>query len=98
MTGRGFRVSPRAEAGVIDKLGKSIIGAVLTYYLFQIGIFTAFALLAPPAEGIGSPAASLFTAHGPRFFIISTVYHAFLLFMLLLFKQDFKKVPTGVRF
>jgi phosphatidylglycerophosphate synthase len=82
---------------VIDRLGKSIIGAVLAYYLLQLGIFAAFAFIAPPAEGASTPAASLLVAHGPRFLVVSTLYHALLLFMLLLFKQDFTKVPSGER-
>jgi phosphatidylglycerophosphate synthase len=80
---------------VIDRLGKSIIGAVLAYYLLQLGIFAAFAFLAPPADGAAT--ASLLAAHGPLFAAVATLYHALLLFMLLLFKQDFMKVPSGER-
>jgi phosphatidylglycerophosphate synthase len=94
MTGRSLRVGPRAEAGVIDRLGKSIIGAVLAYYILQLSIFASFAILAPPATGVAAPSASLLEAHGLRFLLVSTIYDAFLLFMLLLFKQDFKKVPS----
>jgi phosphatidylglycerophosphate synthase len=85
------------EAGVIDRLGKSIIGAVLAYYFVQLGIFASFAFLAPPAEGAGAPNTSLLAAHGLRFLVVCTLYHALLLFMLLLFKSDFKKVPSGER-
>jgi phosphatidylglycerophosphate synthase len=78
---------------VIDRLRKSIIGAVVSYYLLQIAIFAAFAIFASPAPStIGG---SFLGAHTPRFLAVTTAYHALLLFMLLLFKQDFVKVPSG---
>jgi len=84
---------PCAEAGVIDRLGKSIIGNVLRYYLLQLGIFALFAAFAPSSSSAGGR--SLLAAYGLRFIIVVTAYHAFLIFMLLLFEDAFQKVPSG---
>jgi len=78
---------------VIDRLGKSIIGAVVAYFLLQIGIFAAFAALAVPADA--EAAASFLASQGPRFITVATAYHALLMVMLLLFRHDFVKVPSG---
>jgi phosphatidylglycerophosphate synthase len=80
---------------VIDRLEKSIIGAVVAYYVLQLGIFASFAALAEPAAR-EMPRGFLFT-HGLRFIIIVTAYHALLLTMLMVFRQDFVKVPSGER-
>jgi cardiolipin synthase (CMP-forming) len=80
---------------VIDRLGKSIIGNVLGYYLLQLGIFALFAAFAPSSNSAGGT--SLFATHGLQFIIVVTVYHAFLVAMLLLFKDAFQKVPSGER-
>jgi len=80
---------------VIDRLGKSIIGAVLAYYILQLGIFSAFAFLAPPSASLGVGEASLFATHGLLFFIVASAYHALLLAMLLMFKGSFRKEPSG---
>jgi phosphatidylglycerophosphate synthase len=78
---------------VIDRLGKSITGAVLAYFGVQIAIFAAFASLATPARP--GTELSLLAARGPVFLATAVAYHALLLFMLLLFKRDFVKVPSG---
>jgi phosphatidylglycerophosphate synthase len=78
---------------VIDRLEKSIIGTVLSYYLLQLGIFALFAVFAPLADSAAG--ASLLASSGIRFLFAATAYHALLLFMLLRFRQDFEKVPSG---
>jgi len=78
---------------VVDRLGKSIIGAVLGYFFLQIGIFISFAAFAPPS--LPSMPGSFLLTIGPAFFTVTAVYHALLLAMLLLFKNDFTKVPSG---
>jgi len=78
---------------VIDRLGKSIIGAVVIYYILQICIFAAFAVIAVPA-GAGI-AAGFAATQLPRFLPVTTAYHALLLFMLLLFRRYFVKEPSG---
>lgn len=80
---------------MIDRLGKSIIGTVLGYYLLQLGIFALFAAFAPHSNSIAS--AGFFAAYGLRFIVVVTAYHAFLVFMLLLFEDAFEKVPSGER-
>ena len=69
-----------------DRLSKSIFGAVVGYFLFQIAAFLAFAL---PAR--------FFSEYALPFFCVSASFHAFLLGLLLLFKQDFVKEATGER-
>jgi phosphatidylglycerophosphate synthase len=78
---------------VIDRLGKSIIGAILAYFVVQLGIFAAFATLAAPARA--SLPAGFAAERGPTFLAVAVAYHALLLSMLLLFKRDFVKVPSG---
>lgn len=80
---------------MVDKLGKSIIGTVLAYFLLQTCIFVSFAAYAPPSGPLlrGSFIGSL----GPTFLAVAVAYHALLLATLLLFKQDFVKVPSGER-
>jgi phosphatidylglycerophosphate synthase len=80
---------------VIDRLGKSIIGSILAYFLLQLGIFSSFAFFAMPSNP-SLPRNFLFS-RGLSFLIATTAYHAFMLAMLLLFKQDFVKVPSGER-
>jgi phosphatidylglycerophosphate synthase len=78
---------------VIDRLGKSIIGAIVAYFLLQLAIFACFASFALPS----SPdlPRNFLSSRGLSFLIVTTAYHALLLVMLLLFKQDFVKVPSG---
>lgn len=80
---------------MIDRLGKSIFGAILAYFLLQLGIFAAFASFALPSDP--TLPRSFLGTQGPRFLIVATAYHALLLAMLFLFKQDFVKVPSGER-
>jgi phosphatidylglycerophosphate synthase len=80
---------------LIDRLGKSIIGAILAYFLLQLGVFASFACFALPSDP--SLPGSFLGAQGPGFIIVATAYHALLLVMLLVFKQDFVKVPSGER-
>jgi phosphatidylglycerophosphate synthase len=80
---------------VIDRIGKSIIVAILAYFLLQLGIFAAFAVLAVPSNS--SLPRSLLAAHGAPFLAAAVAYHGLLLALLLLFKQDFVKVPSGER-
>lgn len=78
---------------VIDRLGKSILGAIAAYFLLQVAIFSSFALFAKPTSDIA--AKNLFMSYGLRFFVATACYHALLLVLLFLFKQDFAKVPSG---
>lgn len=80
---------------MIDRLGKSIIGAILAYFLVQVGIFASFAALALPSNP--SLPRSFLLSQGPIFLLVAAAYHALMLAMLLLFKQDFVKVPSGER-
>lgn len=80
---------------MVDRLGKSIIGTVLAYFVLQACIFASFASFAPPSDP--SLPASFFKSHGPAFLAVAIAYHSLLLATLLLFKQDFVKVPSGER-
>lgn len=80
---------------MIDRLEKSIIGTVLGYYLLQLAIFAVFAVFAPPADAAASE--SLLATHGIRFLVVTSVFHAVLLCMLLLFRRDFEIVPSGLK-
>jgi phosphatidylglycerophosphate synthase len=83
----------RAEDDVVDRLGKSIVGTVLAYFLLQVGIFGSFAAYAIPSNS-SLPRTFLFSL-GPAFLTVVIAYHALLLVTLLLFKQDFVIVPSG---
>jgi phosphatidylglycerophosphate synthase len=78
---------------VVDRLGKSIIGTVLIYFLLQVGIFGAFSAYALPS--LASIPPNFFVSLGPAFLVVAVLYHALLLATLLLFKRDFVKVPSG---
>ena len=78
---------------MIDKLGKSIIGAILAYFLLQLVIFASFAYFALPSDP--SMPRGFLLSRGPAFLITAFVYHAIMLTMLLVFKQDFVKTPSG---
>jgi phosphatidylglycerophosphate synthase len=78
---------------VIDRLGKSIIGAILAYFLLQLAIFSSFAFFALPSNP--SLPRSFLVSRGPLFLVVAIGYHALMLVMLLVFKQDFVKVPSG---
>lgn len=80
---------------MIDRLGKSIIGAILAYFLLQLAIFASFAYFSLPSNP--SLPRSFLGSQGPRYLIVTTLYHALLLTMLFVFKQDFVKVPSGER-
>jgi phosphatidylglycerophosphate synthase len=78
---------------VVDRLGKSITGAVLGYFFLQVGIFASFASFAAPSDP--SLPRTFLISLGPAFLAVVVAYHALLLAMLLLFKPDFVKVPSG---
>lgn len=80
---------------MIDRLGKSIISAILAYFLLQLAIFASFAFISPPSNP--SLPHTFLLSRGVPFLVVTTAYHAFMLAMLLLFKQDFTKVPSGER-
>jgi phosphatidylglycerophosphate synthase len=83
----------RAEDGVVDRLGKSIVGTVLAYFILQVCVFGSFAAFAVPSQP-SLPRTFLFSL-GPVFLTVVVAYHLLLLVTLLLFKQDFVKVPSG---
>jgi phosphatidylglycerophosphate synthase len=80
---------------VVDRLGKSIAVTVLAYFVLQIGIFGSFAALAVPSSP--SLPRTFVSTLGPAFLAVAVAYHALLIVMLLVFKQDFVKVPSGER-
>lgn len=84
-----------AEEKAIDKLGKSIIGAVLAYFVAQFGIFSAFALFAEPSAS--DLPHGFFTRYGLAYGLVSLAYCGALLFLLFLFKSSFVKIPSGER-
>jgi phosphatidylglycerophosphate synthase len=69
-----------------DRLTKSIYGAVGGYFALQGSLFLSFAL-----------AAGFFVEYAPLFFGVSIAFHLFILFLLLVFKEDFVKESTGER-
>ncbi len=79
----------------IDKLGKSIIGAVVAYCFVQLGIFTAFALLAEPSAA--DLTGGFFARYGLAYGIVALAYYGCLVFLLFLFKSSFIKIPSGER-
>jgi phosphatidylglycerophosphate synthase len=82
------------EAGVIDRLGKSIIGVIVAYFLLQLGVFTAFAVFAAPSSSV-MPRGFLLR-YGPSYLAVTVVYNGVLLALLFFFKQSFVKEPSGV--
>jgi phosphatidylglycerophosphate synthase len=80
---------------VVDRLGKSIVGTVLAYFFLQLGIYVSFAAFATPSNS--SLPRTFLASRGPAFLAVVVAYHALLLVTLLLFKQDFVKVPSGER-
>jgi len=84
---------PSSEDGVVDRLGKSIVGTVLGYFVLQSGIFVGFSLFATPSI-LGVPK-SFIGLLGRTFFIVIVAYHAVLMATLLRFRPDFAKVPSG---
>jgi phosphatidylglycerophosphate synthase len=80
---------------VVDRLGKSIVVTVLAYFVLQIGIFVSFAAIAVPSSP--SLPKTFAISLGPAFLAVAVAYHALLVVMLLVFKQDFVKVPSGER-
>lgn len=87
-------ISP-AEEKAIDKLGKSIIGAVIVFCVVQILIFSAFAVFAAPS----SPETSqgIFARYGLGYGIVSLAYYSCFLALLFFFKSSFIKIPSGER-
>lgn len=80
---------------MIDRLGKSILGAVLSYCVAQSAIFTAFALLAEPSQA-GLPRGFM-ARYGPSYAAVAVAYYGCLLALLFLFKSSFIKIPSGER-
>ncbi len=87
-------ISP-TEEGAIDKLGKSIIGAVVAFCFVQFAIFSAFALFAEPSSSETS--SGFFARYGLGYGIVSFVYYGCFLALLFLFKNSFIKIPSGER-
>jgi phosphatidylglycerophosphate synthase len=85
----------RREDRVVDRLGKSIIATALAYFLLQLGIFGSFAIYARPTDP--SLPSSFLVSLGPAYLVVVVAFHSVLLATLLLFKQDFVKVPSGER-
>jgi cardiolipin synthase len=69
-----------------DRLSRSILTTVCAYLAFQSLLFAAFAV----------PAGFL-SRYGFIFIAVSALFHAFLLFLLFVFKSDFVKESTGER-
>jgi len=84
-----------AEEKSIDKLGKSIIGAIVAYSIVQLGIFSAFALLAEPSAA--DLPRGFFMRYGPAYGAVAIAYYGCLVFLLFLFKSSFIKIPSGER-
>lgn len=80
---------------MIDRLGKSIIGVIVAYFLLQLGIFTAFAVFAEPSSS--GMHRSFLLWYGPNYLAVSVVYNGVLLALLFYFKQSFVKEPSGER-
>jgi cardiolipin synthase (CMP-forming) len=80
---------------VIDRLGKSIIGSILSFCVAQLAIFSAFALLAEPSSS-DLPRGFL-TRYGPAYGAVAAAYYGCLLALLFLFKSSFIKIPSGER-
>jgi phosphatidylglycerophosphate synthase len=77
----------------MDRLGKSIIGSVLSFCALQLAIFTAFALLAEPSAA-DLPRGFL-GRYGPAYGAVSVAYYGCLISLLFLFKTSFVKIPSG---
>jgi phosphatidylglycerophosphate synthase len=69
-----------------DRLSRSIAATVFVDLLLQFALFAAFALIA-----------GFLDLFGAAFALVSTAFHALVLVMLLLFKEDFVKESTGER-
>jgi phosphatidylglycerophosphate synthase len=84
-----------AEAGVNDRLGKSIIGVIVAYFLLQLGVFAAFAVFAEPSSS--GMHRGFLLRYGPSYLAVTVAYNGVLLALLFFFKQSFVKEPSGVR-
>jgi phosphatidylglycerophosphate synthase len=80
---------------VIDRLGKSIIGVVIAYFLLQLGIFSSFAVFAESSTP-DMPRGFLLR-YGLLYLMTSIAYFGVLLALLFFFKQSFVKEPSGER-
>jgi phosphatidylglycerophosphate synthase len=72
------------EAEKKASLRRSIIRVVILYFLIQFVIFSAFAL-----------PAGFFGRYLTRFLLVSASFHIFLLCMLFVFQDDFRKEMSG---
>lgn len=72
------------EAETVKSLRRSISLTVALYFLIQCAIFAAYAL-----------AGGFLAAYWSRFLAASLSFHIVLVILLILFRNDFRKEPTG---
>ena len=79
----------------MNRLEKSILATMGLFAALQIAIFASFALSGMPSDP-AIPRGFLFR-YGPLFLLVALPFHAILLGMLFIFKNDFVKEPSGER-